>query len=170
MPDQWNALLKGSKITPEDAAKNPQAVLEALEFYTEQTRREKSAYETSDTTNKNNTSNNDYNRKNWEEEKKLSNPKPSQSTPAPRHIREAPSRPTETQPIAPALPKADLNLVKGMDKDVQVMMEKLKLQQQQQVNEITDNKKKLIEDVSWGHVVFRIIYLLKNSLLFYYYY
>ncbi|KAG1186742.1 hypothetical protein G6F35_014585 [Rhizopus arrhizus] len=39
LPDQWNALLKGSKITPEDAAKNPQAVLEALEFYTEQTRR-----------------------------------------------------------------------------------------------------------------------------------
>lgn len=40
LPAQWNALLKGSKITAEDAAKNPQAVLEALEFYTEQTKRE----------------------------------------------------------------------------------------------------------------------------------
>ncbi|KAI9315223.1 kinase-like domain-containing protein [Dichotomocladium elegans] len=36
LPDQWNLLLKGSKITAEDAAKNPQAVLEALEFFTEQ--------------------------------------------------------------------------------------------------------------------------------------
>ncbi|OAD79140.1 hypothetical protein PHYBLDRAFT_1121, partial [Phycomyces blakesleeanus NRRL 1555(-)] len=41
LPDQWNALLKVSKITPEDAAKNPQAVLEALEFYAEQTKQEK---------------------------------------------------------------------------------------------------------------------------------
>lgn len=127
--------MKGSKITPEDAAKNPQAVLEALEFYTEQTRREKNTYDTNDTNaNKSNRTNNGC-RKNWEEEQKLSNPKPSRSTPAPRHIREAPSRPTAKQPIAPpqapGLPKADLNLVKGMDKDVQMMMEKLKLQQQQ---------------------------------------
>lgn len=36
LPDQWTQLLKGSAITAEDAAKNPQAVLDALEFYTGQ--------------------------------------------------------------------------------------------------------------------------------------
>ncbi|KAI8330777.1 kinase-like domain-containing protein [Chlamydoabsidia padenii] len=36
LPDQWTQLLKGSAITAEDAAKNPQAVLDVLEFYTEQ--------------------------------------------------------------------------------------------------------------------------------------
>ncbi|KAK4512287.1 uncharacterized protein ATC70_002984 [Mucor velutinosus] len=149
LPDQWNALLKGSKITPEDAAKNPQAVLEALEFYTEQTRRDKSAYERSD----NNTSSNGYRKNhNWEQEKKMSNPKPSRSTPAPRHIREAPARPTHKPAAAavaatsnsqqqqqqqqhhhekePVLPKVDMNHIKAMDKDVLMMMEKLKLQQQ----------------------------------------
>ncbi|CAO3617913.1 unnamed protein product [Cunninghamella blakesleeana] len=40
LPDQWTQLLKGSAITAEDAAKNPQAVLDVLEFYTEQTKRE----------------------------------------------------------------------------------------------------------------------------------
>ncbi|KAI8063088.1 kinase-like domain-containing protein [Thamnidium elegans] len=118
LPDQWNALLKGSKITPEDAAKNPQAVLEALEFYTEQTRREKNGYGSKP--------------KNTDEkgdEKKMSNPKPSRSTPAPRHIREPPPRPPVTTVKEEPLPPVDLNLVKGMDKDVQLMMEKLKIQQ-----------------------------------------
>lgn len=112
--------MKGSKITPEDAAKNPQAVLEALEFYTEQTRREKN----NDTYDKGQ-------QETREEDKNMSNPKPSRSTPAPRHIREPPRRPSQQQK-QPALPKADLNLVKGMDKDVQIMMEKLKIQQEQQ--------------------------------------
>ncbi|KAI9263749.1 kinase-like domain-containing protein [Sporodiniella umbellata] len=44
MPDQWTKLLKGSAITAEDAAKNPQAVLDVLEFYTEQTKREAEEY------------------------------------------------------------------------------------------------------------------------------
>lgn len=44
MPDQWTQLLKGSAITAEDAAKNPQAVLDVLEFYTEQTKRENEEY------------------------------------------------------------------------------------------------------------------------------
>ncbi|ORZ03684.1 kinase-like domain-containing protein [Syncephalastrum racemosum] len=44
LPDQWTALLKGSAITAEDAAKNPQAVLDVLEFYTEQTKRENEEY------------------------------------------------------------------------------------------------------------------------------
>lgn len=44
MPDQWTKLLKGSAITAEDAAKNPQAVLDVLEFYTEQTKREQDEY------------------------------------------------------------------------------------------------------------------------------
>ncbi|OAD73889.1 hypothetical protein PHYBLDRAFT_112298 [Phycomyces blakesleeanus NRRL 1555(-)] len=44
LPDQWTRLLKGSAITAEDAAKNPQAVLDVLEFYTEQTKREADEY------------------------------------------------------------------------------------------------------------------------------
>ncbi|KAL1931357.1 hypothetical protein VTP01DRAFT_9499 [Rhizomucor pusillus] len=44
LPDQWTQLLKGSAITAEDAAKNPQAVLDVLEFYTEQTKRENEEY------------------------------------------------------------------------------------------------------------------------------
>ncbi|KAI9244444.1 kinase-like domain-containing protein [Sporodiniella umbellata] len=44
MPDQWTKLLKGSAITAEDAAKNPQAVLDVLEFYTEQTKQEAEEY------------------------------------------------------------------------------------------------------------------------------
>lgn len=47
MPDQWTRLLKGSAITAEDAAKNPQAVLDVLEFYAEQTKREEEEYGTS---------------------------------------------------------------------------------------------------------------------------
>ncbi|CEP12118.1 hypothetical protein [Parasitella parasitica] len=136
LPDQWNALLKGSKITPEDAAKNPQAVLEALEFYTEQTRREKSGYESNDNNTSSNNANSNGNGKNWQDERKMSNPKASRSTPAPRHIREAPARPANkaaamtTQHKEHELPKVDMNHIKSMDKDVMVMMEKLKLQQQ----------------------------------------
>ncbi|KAG1449054.1 hypothetical protein G6F46_010988 [Rhizopus delemar] len=48
LPDQWTRLLKGSAITAEDAAKNPQAVLDVLEFYAEQTKREEEEYGTSE--------------------------------------------------------------------------------------------------------------------------
>ncbi|KAL1922467.1 uncharacterized protein VTP21DRAFT_10006 [Calcarisporiella thermophila] len=40
LPDEWTQLLKGSHITQEDYAKNPQAVMDVLEFYTDQQRRE----------------------------------------------------------------------------------------------------------------------------------
>lgn len=40
--------MKGSAITAEDAAKNPQAVLDVLEFYAEQTKREEEEYGTSE--------------------------------------------------------------------------------------------------------------------------
>ncbi|KAJ7442186.1 Pkinase-domain-containing protein [Mycena galericulata] len=40
MPDQWSKLLTKSAITREDYAKNPQAVLDVLEFYTANQRRE----------------------------------------------------------------------------------------------------------------------------------
>lgn len=53
--------------------------------------------------------------------------KPSRSTPAPRHIREPPPRPPVV--MEEPLPVVNLNLVKGMDRDVQMMMEKLKIQQ-----------------------------------------
>ena len=39
LPDQWKQLLSASALTKEDYSKNPQAVLDVLEFYTEQTQR-----------------------------------------------------------------------------------------------------------------------------------
>jgi len=41
LPDQWTRLLTTSAITKEDYAKNPQAVLDVLEFYTDIQKREK---------------------------------------------------------------------------------------------------------------------------------
>jgi tRNA A-37 threonylcarbamoyl transferase component Bud32 len=40
MPDQWSKLLTKSAITPDDYAKDPQAVLDVLEFYTDHQKRE----------------------------------------------------------------------------------------------------------------------------------
>ncbi|KAF8554035.1 Pkinase-domain-containing protein [Imleria badia] len=40
MPEQWNKLLTKSAITREDYAKDPQAVLDVLEFYTDHQKRE----------------------------------------------------------------------------------------------------------------------------------
>ncbi|KAI9303043.1 kinase-like domain-containing protein [Cunninghamella echinulata] len=54
LPEQWTQLLKGSAITAEDAAKNPQAVLDVLEFYTEQTKREEEEHQHYNNHNKNN--------------------------------------------------------------------------------------------------------------------
>ncbi|KAG0263911.1 Protein kinase [Actinomortierella ambigua] len=44
MPEAWTKLLTGSAITKEDYANNPQAVLEVLEFYTDQTKRNEQEY------------------------------------------------------------------------------------------------------------------------------
>ncbi|KAF9439183.1 Protein kinase [Entomortierella beljakovae] len=46
LPEQWTRLLTGSAITKEDYANNPQAVLEVLEFYTDQTKRNEEEYGT----------------------------------------------------------------------------------------------------------------------------
>lgn len=46
MPETWTKLLTGSAITKEDYANNPQAVLEVLEFYTDQTKRNEAEYGT----------------------------------------------------------------------------------------------------------------------------
>ncbi|KAI7866451.1 kinase-like domain-containing protein [Spinellus fusiger] len=111
LPEQWTVLLKGSKITPEDAAKNPQAVLEALEFYAEQTKREKEGFTTQEK------------EVGWAVNyNKELQPKPSRSTPAPLYLREAP------HPVP--LPSTSKTLASGpgkmMNKEVQEMMEKLK--------------------------------------------
>ncbi|KAG1401564.1 hypothetical protein G6F58_010720 [Rhizopus delemar] len=87
LPDQWNALLKGSKITPEDAAKNPQAVLEALEFYTEQTRVEKPKKQHLQ-----------QQKQEWNNSDSLIS---SKSTPAPGYIRQPPARPTASKKVRP---------------------------------------------------------------------
>jgi protein-serine/threonine kinase len=39
LPETWTKLLTGSAITKEDYVNNPQAVLEVLEFYTDETKR-----------------------------------------------------------------------------------------------------------------------------------
>ncbi|GAA5917088.1 hypothetical protein JCM8208_003258 [Rhodotorula glutinis] len=44
LPDQWTRLLTSSAITKEDYAKNPQAVLDVLEFYTDIQKRERDEY------------------------------------------------------------------------------------------------------------------------------
>ena len=44
LPDQWTRLLTSSAITKEDYAKNPQAVLDVLEFYTDIQKRERDDY------------------------------------------------------------------------------------------------------------------------------
>ncbi|GJJ77016.1 serine/threonine-protein kinase CLA4 [Entomortierella parvispora] len=44
LPETWTKLLTGSAITKEDYANNPQAVLEVLEFYTDQTKRNEAEY------------------------------------------------------------------------------------------------------------------------------
>lgn len=87
LPDQWNALLKGSKITPEDAAKNPQTVLEALEFYTEQTRVEKPKKQHIQ-----------QQKQEWNNNDSLIS---SKSTPAPGYIRQPPARPTASKKVRP---------------------------------------------------------------------
>lgn len=46
LPDTWTKLLTGSAITKEDYANNPEAVLEVLEFYTDQTKRNEEEYGT----------------------------------------------------------------------------------------------------------------------------
>jgi len=40
MPEQWSKLLTQSAITREDYQRNPQAVLDVLEFYTDHQKRE----------------------------------------------------------------------------------------------------------------------------------
>ncbi|WAQ89406.1 hypothetical protein PtA15_11A94 [Puccinia triticina] len=44
LPEQWTRLLTSSAITKEDYAKNPQAVLDVLEFYTDIQKRENDEY------------------------------------------------------------------------------------------------------------------------------
>ncbi|KAH8554002.1 kinase-like domain-containing protein [Umbelopsis sp. PMI_123] len=83
LPDQWNNLLKHSKITEEDAAKNPQAVLDVLQFVTDQGKDDSGHFEVRDFA---------------EQQKELDSPlqqpnpkpKPSQSSPTPRRMKTPP--------------------------------------------------------------------------------
>lgn len=52
LPDQWTRLLTSSAITKEDYAKNPQAVLDVLEFYTDIQKRERDDYGLGEPTSK----------------------------------------------------------------------------------------------------------------------
>ncbi|KAI7849740.1 kinase-like domain-containing protein [Circinella umbellata] len=122
LPEQWNALLKGSKITPEDAAKNPQAVLEALEFYTEQARKERDKEEYQQEQQRKKLKKQQQQQQKthhhiMRQQQRLQHPTSSRSTPALRHIREAPARPADVIPH-------------NKHKDIQSFMEKVKMPQQ----------------------------------------
>lgn len=45
LPDQWKQLLSASALTKEDYSRNPQAVLEVLEFYTEQSQKNENDFD-----------------------------------------------------------------------------------------------------------------------------
>jgi serine/threonine-protein kinase CLA4 len=57
LPDEWAKLLNASAITKEDYAKNPQAVIEVLEFYSKETARAEEYNNTTNTANANTTTN-----------------------------------------------------------------------------------------------------------------
>ncbi|KAL1926385.1 hypothetical protein VTP01DRAFT_5906 [Rhizomucor pusillus] len=103
MPDQWTKLLKGSGITQEDAAKNPQAVLDVLEFYTEQTKREAEQYGSSQLQGAVERMSDDR----WAA--LLQESKKSPSTPIPTSIRAPPPRPAPPPPLNSSLPTKKLN-------------------------------------------------------------
>lgn len=81
LPDQWNTLLKHSKITEEDAAKNPQAVLDVLQFFTEQAKDDSGHFEVGDVAEQ---------QKDWVAPLQQPKPKPSQSSPTPRRVKTPP--------------------------------------------------------------------------------
>lgn len=104
MPDQWTKLLKGSAITAEDAAKNPQAVLDVLEFYTEQTKREAEEYGTSHLQGAVERRSDDR----WAA--LLQESKKSPNTPIPSSaVRTPPPRPAPPPPLNGPLPDCDVN-------------------------------------------------------------
>ncbi|ORY95898.1 kinase-like domain-containing protein [Syncephalastrum racemosum] len=103
LPDQWTKLLKGSAITAEDAAKNPQAVLDVLEFYTEQTKREAEEYGQSHLQGAVERMSDDRWAALIQESKK------SPSTPIPAAGRTPPPRPAPPPPTTGRLPDRDVN-------------------------------------------------------------
>ena len=121
MPDQWTKLLKGSAITAEDAAKNPQAVLDVLEFYTEQTKREAEEYGASHLQGAVERMSDDRWAALLQESKKVTPPPSSTSSPQTPttpggpasggvgNTRVPPPRPPPPPPMAGGLPDVDVN-------------------------------------------------------------
>ncbi|KAM3583229.1 Protein kinase [Umbelopsis sp. WA50703] len=87
LPDQWNTLLKHSKITAEDAAKNPQAVLDVLKFITEQDNDESKYFEEEEELPPK-----EALQQVWNPPLQDRKPKPSQSSPAPRLEKTPPTK------------------------------------------------------------------------------
>jgi hypothetical protein len=87
LPDQWNTLLKHSKITAEDAAKNPQAVLDVLKFITEQDNDESNHFEEEEELPLK-----EAQPQVWNPPLQDRKPKPSQSSPAPRLEKTPPTK------------------------------------------------------------------------------
>ncbi|KAI8343625.1 kinase-like domain-containing protein [Chlamydoabsidia padenii] len=121
LPDQWTQLLKGSAITAEDAAKNPQAVLDVLEFYTEQTKRE-------------------------EEEEQGSSHYRNQAKPAPSQHNTMPHRPPPRP--APAPPPLS---PRRSERDMQDMMDDMSINRTQSPRLPTSPRSPRAYDVSPTH-------------------
>ncbi|KAI8377542.1 kinase-like domain-containing protein [Radiomyces spectabilis] len=101
LPEQWNVLLKSSKITAQDAATHPQAVLEVLEFFTEQARKENHHNHNLHKNHPLPSTPHDLPKKKHQ----APQPTPCHSTPTLRHFRDTPPRipkqksiPTKTKP------------------------------------------------------------------------
>ncbi|KAI9245889.1 kinase-like domain-containing protein [Phascolomyces articulosus] len=101
LPDQWTQLLKGSAITAEDAAKNPQAVLDVLEFYTEQTKRDQDDYSSPTSPTSHMSSRDRSSGERWAAMMHESKKSPTNG-PLPTAHRPAPPRPAPPPPVNPA--------------------------------------------------------------------
>ncbi|KAJ2960135.1 hypothetical protein NQZ79_g4521 [Umbelopsis isabellina] len=95
LPDQWNTLLKHSKITAEDAAKNPQAVLDVLKFITEQDNDESNHFEEEEELPPK-----EAQPQVWNPPLQDRKPKPSQSSPAPRLGKTPPTKAAAAKKLA----------------------------------------------------------------------
>lgn len=115
-------MLKGSAITAEDAAKNPQAVLDVLEFYTEQTKREAEEYGESNLRGAVEKMSGDR----WAA--LVHEAKNSPTTPIPTPHRPAPAPPSATK---------NSNQQQRPDRDVNDMMDDLSMNQRPNVSKLS---------------------------------
>lgn len=111
--------MKHSKITEEDAAKNPQAVLDVLQFFTEQAKDDSGHFEVGDVGEQ---------QKDWMGplQQPKPKPKPSQSSPTPRRVK---TPPIEAQPDKKKVVAANEQQTAASDENTQPVSFMIKLWQ-----------------------------------------